>query len=68
MIKNNIHKIRKSMKITQTELAEAAGLSRIAINMIENYKVQPSSDAIFRISISLQRPVEEIFSYDTTSG
>lgn len=47
--KNLIKKYRKSLGLTQTELAYLVGVSKNAISLYENFKMIPTSDVAFKL-------------------
>jgi len=49
-----IQRMRKHKRLTQEELAVAAGVTRKNINMIENGKYSPGLDVLIRISDALE--------------
>ncbi|RPJ94121.1 transcriptional regulator [Rummeliibacillus sp. TYF005] len=60
-MKNNIREIRKSIKISQEELAKRCGVSRQTINAIENDKYDPTLQLAFKLSRNLNTPLESLF-------
>ena len=52
-------------EMTQQELAEAVGVTRQTINAIEAAKYSPSLELAFKISIVFDKPLEEVFSYQS---
>lgn len=60
-MENRIRVIRAEKKITQGELAEKSGLSRSALNMIENGKVVPDGKTIAKLVRALGVPANRIF-------
>ena len=49
----NISKAREHYKMTQAELAEKSGISRITLSKIENSRMMPSLEIAMRISDAL---------------
>ena len=49
------------MDLTQKSLAERAGVSRQAINAIENEKYYPSLELALKLGAIFEKPVESIF-------
>ncbi|HCD52957.1 MAG TPA: transcriptional regulator [Balneolaceae bacterium] len=65
-IVNQIRKLRfLHNEMTQQELAEAVGVTRQTINAIEAAKYSPSLELAFKISIVFDKPLEEVFSYQS---
>lgn len=60
-MKNNIGDIRKSLALSQEDLAKKTGVSRQTINAIENGKFDPSLGLVFKLIDVLGKPLNEIF-------
>ena len=60
-LSNNLEKLRKSAGLTQQELSESAGVSRVSINGIENGVYVPSTVLALKIAKTLNCTVEEVF-------
>ena len=60
-MKNNIGDIRKSLDLSQEDLAKKTGVSRQTINAIENGKFDPSLGLVFKLIDALGKPLDEIF-------
>ncbi|MFJ7951640.1 helix-turn-helix transcriptional regulator [Lysinibacillus sp. NPDC096418] len=52
-MKNNIRELRKSVKLSQEELAKLSNVSRQTINAIENDKYDPTLQLAFNIATVL---------------
>ena len=63
-MKNNIVLLRKQNKITQEQLAQAAGISRQALYAIEKNKNVPTVETAIRIAEFFGKSVEDIFRFD----
>jgi len=50
---SKIHKIRLARKMTQQELADAAGVSRTGLSLIENGVVIPKIETVKKIAAAL---------------
>ena len=61
---NKIRVARAELRMTQQQLAEAAGVSRQTINAIESGKFVPSTVLALKMAMIFNRPVEEIFQLD----
>lgn len=62
-LKNNIRTLRfHHNEMSQQELADLIGVSRMTIYSIEKGKYVPSTFLALRISEVFEKPVEEIFS------
>ncbi|MGG1312309.1 MULTISPECIES: helix-turn-helix transcriptional regulator [Cohnella] len=63
-MKNNIRDIRKSMNISQEQLAVKCGVTRQTINAIENDKYDPTLSLAFKLSIILDTTVDKLFVFE----
>ncbi len=61
---NKIRIARAEARLTQQQLAEAAGVSRQTINAIESGKFVPSTVLALKMARIFGKSVEEIFSLD----
>ena len=59
-IGERIREIRRDQNISQTQLAQAAGLNQPQVSAIEGGRVKPSAKTIERIATALHVPVESI--------
>lgn len=65
-VKNNIRKLRFfADEMTQQQLAEKSGVTRQTIVAIENGKYSPTLELAFRIALVFNKPLEEVFTYNT---
>lgn len=64
---NKVKEYRKKAKITQTELAKKAGVSRQSIYAIETQKSEPSLELAFKISHILNIPLTEVFVWENSA-
>ncbi len=63
-IHNAIRRLRfDADEMTQSQLAELAGVTRQTIHAIEKGKYAPSLLVAFRIARAFGRPLEEVFQY-----
>lgn len=60
-MQNNIRELRKSMDISQDELAKKCGVSRQTINAIENNKYDPTLSLAFSLARELKTTVDSLF-------
>jgi putative transcriptional regulator len=60
-MKNRLRELRGERGLSQAELGGRVGVSRQAINLIENGKHDPSLSLAFAISRVFGMPVEAIF-------
>lgn len=58
---NRVRDLRSAQGWSQGELGERLGVSRQAVNAIENGKHDPSLSLAFRIAQLFEQPVEAIF-------
>ncbi|WIL37476.1 helix-turn-helix transcriptional regulator [Kurthia sp. YJT4] len=65
-MKNRIHELRKSLKLSQQEVAELCHVSRQTINAIENNKYDPSLSLAFDLAKALHTTVDTLFISDET--
>ncbi len=63
-MKNRLEALRKTIGITQEELAEALEVSRQTIGSLENGRYNPSILLAFKISRYFGLPIEQIFTYE----
>ena len=66
-IKSKIHQFRKEAGLTQTDLADAAGISRQAYTSLESGKSVPSTEIALRLARVLRTTVEALFWLDDSS-
>ena len=60
-VSNNLKQFRKKVKMTQTELAKRAGVSRQSIYAIETQKSEPSLELAFKLSNILGVAITDLF-------
>ena len=60
-VANNLKQYRKKVKMTQTELAKRAGVSRQSIYAIETQKSEPSLDLAFNLASILNVEITDLF-------
>lgn len=60
-MKNNLRVARAECRMTQQQLADAAGVSRQTVNAIESGKFVPSTLLALKMARIFGKPVEEIF-------
>ncbi len=66
-INNNIRKLRfDNDEMTQQQLAEAVKVTRQTIVAIEKGKYSPSLELAFKIATVFNKPLEEVFVYDSS--
>ncbi len=61
-IENAVRKLRfNNNEMTQQELAELVGISRQTIVAIEKYKYTPSLELAFKIALTFDKEIQEVF-------
>jgi putative transcriptional regulator len=60
-MKNQLRELRAVKEWSQSDLAEALGVSRQTINAIETEKYDPSLPLAFKIARLFKQPIEQIF-------
>lgn len=63
-MRNNIKRFRESLGLTQEELGKLVGVSRQAINSIENEKYEPSIWLAYDIAKAFNSNIEEVFIFE----
>ena len=64
-MQNKVEELRKRKGLNQEEFAKAIRVSRQTVSSIENGKYNPSLDLAFLISDFFEKPIEEIFIYES---
>lgn len=64
-MKNNLRSERLALQWSQTQLADALGVSRQTVHSIETGKYIPSTLLALKIGRLLHKQVEEVFRLDT---
>ncbi|MEM1485138.1 helix-turn-helix transcriptional regulator [Oscillospiraceae bacterium PP1C4] len=64
-MKNEVKRYRKTMDLTQEELARELSVTRQTINAIENNKYSPTLELALKLAKYLNVPVEELFSLES---
>ena len=67
-IVNNLKQLRAERGITQEELAQAVGVTRVTINYIENDEYRPSLELALLLAGFFGKRVEEIFRVGPSGG
>ena len=61
-IKNAVRKLRfNNDEMTQQQLAKEVGVSRQTIVAIEKYKYTPSLDLAFKIALTFEMEIQDVF-------
>ncbi len=63
-VRNRIQELRKSLKVTQNELADAVDVSRQTIISLENGRYNASLALAHKIAKFFGKQIEEIFIFD----
>ena len=53
------HRLAKNW--TQVQLAKASGVTRVTIGYIENRRIEPSAETMFRLAAALDVTVHDLF-------
>ena len=64
LLGKNIKETRKSLKITQEQLAEKIEVSTVFISQIENGIRKPSLETVYKISIALNTKIDTLINQD----
>lgn len=64
-MKNCLRLLRTERRWSQSDVGERIGVSRQTINAIENDRYDPSLPLAFRISALFERPIEQLFEYES---
>lgn len=57
---SNIRRIRQDARLSQEELAEAAGINRTYLSQLENGRSSPTLDVLERIARALEVPISAL--------
>jgi putative transcriptional regulator len=64
-IQNNIRRLRfNADEMTQQDLADRTGVTRQTIVAIEKGNYSPSLELAFKIALTFNKPLEEVFTYE----
>ncbi|QGG47574.1 helix-turn-helix transcriptional regulator [Heliorestis convoluta] len=63
-MKNRIKELRKSLNLSQEEVAKRCKVTRQTINAIENNKYDPTLQLAFKLASILNTTVDELFVND----
>jgi putative transcriptional regulator len=63
MITNFVTKWRMEKGVTKAHLARRVGVDRSYVTKLEQGKMQPSGEMMFRIARYLGQPLEEVFQH-----
>lgn len=61
LVGQNVKAIRKNLKLSQAEAAEAVGLSRVSVTSIETGRTSVTLDNLFAFSVAFKVPVTRFF-------
>jgi putative transcriptional regulator len=67
-MRNRVRELRSEAEMTQSDLAEALGVSRQTINSIESGRYLPSLPLAFRIARLFELGIEQIFETEKADG
>jgi transcriptional regulator with XRE-family HTH domain len=57
---DNIYMARKGLKLTQGDIAKAAGVSRNAISLFESGQLNPSAVTLAKVAVALNKSPEDL--------
>jgi putative transcriptional regulator len=63
MLTNSVAKWRMARGVSKAHLARRVGVDRSYITKLEQGKLQPSGDMMFRLARYLGQPLEQVFAY-----
>lgn len=63
-MKNKVRELREQYRLTQAQLGEKVGVSRQAINAIENNKYDPSIWLAYDLAKFFNMLIEDIFDFE----
>ena len=64
VLKNNLKKFRSEKGLSQSELAELVGVSRVTISSIETEQFNPTAKLAFLLCIALDKKFEDLFYFE----
>ncbi len=64
ILKNRLKAARREKRLSQTDLAEMAGVSRNTISSIETGQYSPTAKLALVLCIALDKKFEELFYFD----
>lgn len=68
-IRNNMRRLRfDNDEMTQKELADRVGVTRQTIVAIEKGKYSPTLELAFKIAVTFNKSLEEVFTYEPEEG
>lgn len=64
VLKNNLKKFRSEKGLSQSELAELVGVSRVTISSIETEQFNPTAKLALLLCIALDKKFEDLFYFE----
>lgn len=64
VLKNNLKKFRSEKGLSQSELAELVGVSRVTISSIETGQFNPTAKLALLLCIALDKKFEDLFYFE----
>jgi putative transcriptional regulator len=61
MVGHKVRELREERRMSQTELAERAGISRVTVNRVENGHLVPSATTVVQLAGALDVDPGEFF-------
>lgn len=68
ILKNKLKKIRSEKGLSQSELANIVGVSRVTISSIETGQFSPTAKLALLLCIALDKKFEELFYFEELEG
>jgi len=63
MIVSSVTQWRQAQRVSKAQLARRVGVSRSYVTKLEQGKLQPSGEMMFRIAKYLKQPLEAVFQH-----
>jgi putative transcriptional regulator len=67
-VTNRLRALRADAGLTQAQLAAVLGVTRQTVIAVEQGRYSPSLELAFQIARALERPIDQVFSYEPDGG
>jgi putative transcriptional regulator len=67
-VTNQVRALRPDAGLTQAQLAAVLGVTRQTVIAVEQGRYSPSLELAFQIARALERPIDQVFSYEPDGG
>jgi putative transcriptional regulator len=67
-VTNRVRALRTDAGLTQAQLAAVLGVTRQTVIAVEQERYSPSLELAFQIARALERPIDQVFSYEPDGG